>query len=146
MVDYTVIKFDERNLKLLSDPKERDKFRQNCVDINAINKAIFLKVNEDKTKILSGVKTIWGAKSTAYNYFNRLHIDAPPDALKTYDKVMKAYFRWERAEEQRKKSRAYRERQKMTAEELRRLGFEPGKDFEPGKAISFAKQQLGKRV
>ena len=124
MVDYVTVTFDERNLSLLANTKEREKFRQKCIDANALNKAIYQKANEKRSEVLDGVKTVWGNRSTVYNYVNRVHIDSPPDSLKTYERVMKAFFRWERAEEQRNKNRAARDRQKMTSSELKRKGLD----------------------
>lgn len=146
MVNYDTIKYSDRDVGDLADPKTRDAFRQACVNADIANKQLYAAAMAERTKVFTAVKTLWGAHSTQASYFNRQNIEAPPSNFATYERTMKKFFRWERDEERRQKQRSQRAKSRMTVKELETLGFVPGKDFEKSKAISFAKQRLLKKI
>lgn len=146
MVNYDTIKYSDRDVADLADPKIREAFRQRCVNADLANKQAYAVAMNERTKVLSAVKTLWGAHSTQASYFNRQAIEVPPSNYSTYEKTMKKFFRWEREEERRQKQRSQRAKSTQTVKELETLGFVAGRDFLKSNAISFAKQRLLKKI
>lgn len=96
--------------------------------------------------IVALAQQLWGAQSAVVKYLAKhkprrfADLSTPPNFQRRVNKVWRDYEAWLEGEMRRDREREYRQRRAQMNEFLQKLGYEPGEHYQPGRAITFAKQ------
>lgn len=90
--------------------------------------------------LLDAIGKLYGLSSNEYKYFRQRVPAAPKNHKREIENIRRGWQAAEERKRQRIRSADYRDRSKEVIEQLTALGYEPGKDFSPSSAITFARR------
>lgn len=93
-------------------------------------------------EIIVKVRNLFGEKSAPYKYMKRQGIASPPDLQRRAKKIWRQYADWQRREAAREYRQDYKQRSHAADLNLQQLGYIPGEDYSPTRAISTVRRMI----